>query len=400
MLNRREFLHNSALISVAPWVPAFLTRTLQAQSSSKDDRILVVIQLDGGNDGLNTVIPFSDELYAKYRRELRIAEKDVQKLNDSVGLHPGMKDAAQLFHNGQLSIVQGVGYPNPNRSHFESMSIWHRARTTVDDRADNGWLGLAMDTTLSKQRTTADSIYVGDESIPAALKGRRANAMSLEKEADLVLVNQPGSVAKHPHDGVAAGADLAQFVIRVQDRSFRAAEELSKSEAKQTAAGTYPATELASKLKLISRLIKLNVGTRVYYASQGGYDTHTAQAFPHRLLLNEFSGAIHAFLSDMSESKLSDRVAIVAFSEFGRRVQENGSSGTDHGAAGPMFVAGESVRGGLIGDHPSLSDLDAGDLKMSFDFRSVYATLLKNWLRIDATPVLGDEFPTMEILKT
>src|SRR5262249_14650453 len=152
-----------------------------------------------------------------------------------------------------------------------------------------------------------------------------------------------------------------QFVTRVQDRSFRTAKELAKAESRQTNTGTYPATALSTKLKLISRLIKLDMGSQLYYTAQSGYDTHAAQAFAHRLLLNEFSGAVNAFLTDLDESKLSDRVVILAFSEFGRRVQENGSAGTDHGAAGPVFLAGSKVRGGLIGDHPSLSDLDQGD---------------------------------------
>lgn len=393
MIDRRQFLQNSALISLAPWVPAFLPGSLRAEDAKKEDRILVVIQLDGGNDGLNTVVPFADENYAKARRELRFLEKDVRKLNDSIGLHRGMKDAAELFHEGQLAIIQGVGYPNPNRSHFESMAIWHSANLDSHQHDNDGWLGRAADAILRPDKSVADSIYIGHDEIPSALRGRRANCVSLEKESDLNLFTpQAGSKTDVATD------DLAAFVTRIQNQSFKAARQYDQSE-QQRESATYPTTGLGRNLQLISRLIKMDGGTRVFYVSQGSYDTHAAQADQHRQLLTELSIGIRAFLKDLKSSKLSDRVVVLAFSEFGRRVQENSSSGTDHGAAGPVFVAGESVRGGLIGDHPSLNDLDAGDLKMSVDFRSVYATLLNNWLQIDATPVLGGEFPTMEFLK-
>ena len=393
MIDRREFLQNSALISLAPWMPAFLPGSFRAEDAKKEDRILVVIQLDGGNDGLNTVVPFADENYARARRELRFLEKDVLKLNDSIGLHRGMKDAAELFHEGQLAIIQGVGYPNPNRSHFESMAIWHSASLNSHQHDNHGWLGRAADAILRPDKSVADSVYIGHDEIPSALRGRRAKSVSLEKESDLRLLTPlAGSKTDVETD------DLAAFVTRIQNQSFKAARQFDQSE-QQRESATYPTTGLGRNLQLISRLIKMDGGTRVFYVSQGSYDTHSAQAEQHRQLLTELSGGIRAFLKDLKSSELSDRVVVLAFSEFGRRVQENNSLGTDHGAAGPVFVAGESVHGGLIGDHPSLSDLDAGDLKMSVDFRSVYATLLNNWLRVDATPVLGGEFPTIEFLK-
>ena len=394
MTDRRQFLQRSALMSLAPWIPAFLPATLRAADAGKDDRILVIIQLDGGNDGLNTVIPYKDENYTKQRRELRIPAQDVLKLNDSIGLNPGMRDAADLFHGGRFTIVQGVGYPNPNRSHFESMSIWQHARLASPQHDANGWLGRAVDALPKRSPAVADAVFVGNEAIPVALLGRRVNAISLERESDLALLS-PSAAPLTP----ASGDDLRAFVTRIQEESFQAARRLDQEKSKDRTSAAYPATGLAQHLQLVSRLIKLGTGTRVFYTAQGGYDTHSNQAYAHRLLLNEFSGAVGAFLNDLKAAKLAERVLVMAFSEFGRRVKENGSAGTDHGSAGPVFLAGSSVRDGLVGDHPSLIDLDQGDLKMSIDFRSVYASILKDWLGIDAISVLGKTFPAVSLLK-
>lgn len=394
MIDRRQFLQNSALVSLTPWIPTFLPGTLRAADAKKDDHILVVIQLDGGNDGLNTVVPFADDNYAMARRELRFLEKDVRKLNDSLGLHRAMKPMAELFQEGQLSIVQGVGYPNPNRSHFESMAIWHSARLDLQQHDGNGWLGRAAEFIPKSINSIADSISVGIETIPAALRGRRANAVSLDKESDLHLLSPSA-----PTTETTRAEDLAAFVTRIQDQSFQAARQFERSERQVDSSQKYPATNLAKNLQLVARLIKLDGGTRVFYVSQSGYDTHAAQAYQHQELLTEYSEGVRAFLKDLSSAKLAERVVVLTFSEFGRRVEENGSEGTDHGAAGPVFLAGDSVRGGLVGDHPSLSDLDDGDLKMSVDFRSVYSTVLTKWLGIDARPVLGEEFAMTDLFK-
>lgn len=394
MYSRRDFLKQSALVSLAPLVPSFLARSLRADDLKADDRILVVIQLDGGNDGLNTVIPFTDEGYSKNRRELRIPDKDILKLNDSLGLSPGMKPAAKLFEEGQLAIIQGVGYPNPNRSHFESMAIWQHAKPDESLHDSIGWLGRACDCIRKEGSSIPDSIYLGSEAVPVALRGRRANPMAFENESDLALAGTVRDLS----GGASAEDDISAFVERTVDSSFRAAKRFAESKdgAKETA--TYPETKLARKLKLVSRLIKLGGGTRIFYASQSGYDTHSAQLYTHRQLLSEFAGATGAFLTDLKESKLDDRVVVMAFSEFGRRVDENASAGTDHGAAGPVFVAGSSVKGGFIGDHPSLTDLDQGDLKMQYDFRRVYASLLDRWLGVESKTILGSSFDVLPLV--
>jgi uncharacterized protein (DUF1501 family) len=392
---RRHFLQQSALVSLAPLVPAFLSRSASALEVKPDDRVLVVIQLDGGNDGLNTVVPFADENYARFRRELLIKTAEVLKLDAAVGLHPSMKPAAELIEDRRLAIVQGVGYPNPNRSHFESMAIWHHARLAASGHDGNGWLGRAAEQFQPRRSSTPDSISIGADSVPVALRGRRASPLSLQNEADLKL-----SVADlNGGHRTTSAPGLAAFVQQTVADSFTAAQRFRESaDSSPSGVEKYPSSKLAENLQLVAKLLKLGGDTRIYYVSQSGYDTHAAQLYTHSGLLREFSGALKAFLDDLKAARLDERVIVLAFSEFGRRVEENGSAGTDHGAAGPVFLAGPSVRAGLIGDHPSLTDMEQGDLKMAIDFRQVYATLLDRWLGMDSRQALPGEFSPLPLL--
>jgi len=397
MTTRREFLKRSTMLSLSPLVPAFLPRSLAAADPKTDDRVLVVIQLDGGNDGLNMMIPWSDENYARQRHELRIAGKEVLKLDERVGLHPQMRGAARLFEDRRLAVVQGVGYPNPNRSHFESMAIWHHARLDAGQHDGIGWLGRGADV-APRGDGAADSIYVGSEGVPAALRGRRANAVSFENEADLQLNS---SAAAEPAAGANRSTDVEAFVARTLASSYAAARLFSESgEARSGGIDGYPSSMLGQKLKLLARLLKLGGGTRLFYVSQSGYDTHAAQLATHASLLRELSGGLYAFLEDLKGSGLADRAAVLVFSEFGRRVQENGSQGTDHGTAAPVLLAGAGVQPGLIGTPPDLNDLDAGDLKMSIDFRRVYAAVLDQWLGIPSAEALGQQFEPLKLFRS
>ena len=397
MPSRRQFLQQSAVVSFSPLLPLFLSRSVRATDVKPGGRTLVVVQLDGGNDGLNTIIPFGDENYARFRKELRIKPDEVLKLDDAVGLHPAMKSAAQLFEKGRLTIVQGVGYPNPNRSHFESMSIWHHARLKGDEHDSIGWLGRAADAAKQRDSSAVDSVFIGSAALPVALRGRRANAVSLENESDLKLAAEVTAGGGAP----PASQDVAAFVQRTVDQSFDAARRFGQSQAAQAGASdSYPASKLGQKFRLISRLLKLGGGARIYYASQPGYDTHAVQGFQHSRLLSEFSNALKAFLDDLQAAKLEDQVVVLAFSEFGRRAEENGSAGTDHGCAGPVFLAGAPVRGGLVGPHPSLTDLDEGDLKMSIDFRRVYATVLDHWLNVPSGDILAEMFEPLPLFQS
>jgi uncharacterized protein (DUF1501 family) len=381
-------------------LPTLFANTARAASAAPDNRVLVVIQLDGGNDGINTVVPYADDGYGRARTKLRLETDKLHKLNDHVALHPSMRAAKELFDDGRLSIVGGVGYPNPDRSHFRSMAIWQTA--TFDDAQHRGygWLGSALDQRLLKQNgpAAANAIFVGEQETPAALWGRRSAATALARVEDLKLSLDVGP-AGSPPAAQPENSSLAQFVSSQVLSAYAAADEFERRQSgAQAAESTYPGTSLGTHLKLVAQLLKSGAQSRVYYTIQSGYDTHSTQLYAHARLLGEFSDAIKAFLDDLKTARLDDRVLVLAFSEFGRRVAENDSQGTDHGTAGPVFLAGNPVRGGLVGGPPDLANLDGGDLKMQIDFRQVYATILDDWLQVDSKAVLGGPFDRPNIL--
>ena len=391
MLNRRNFLQKSSLLSLAPVLPLVFGRTANAAEPESDEKVLVVIQLDGGNDGLNTVIPYADDAYGRARKKLLIPTKDILKIDDHLGLHPSMRAAKDLFDDGRLSIVQDVGYPNPNRSHFTSMKIWQTARFDVDQHDNNGWLGRTLD--LKSFEGKKNAVYVGQQETPVALWGRKSEAISLSQSSDLQLTLDP----LKPEQGSEASGDLQQFVSKQMLSAYSSAEEFKRQGAGKVNESKYPKTRLGSQLKLVSQLLKSGSRTRIYYTSQSGYDTHSSQRYNHSRLLREYSGALKALLDDLKEAGLDERVVVMTFSEFGRRIAENDSEGTDHGTAGPVFIAGAPVKGGLLGNAPDLSNAVDGDLKVQHDFRSVYATILKQWLNVDANSVLADDHPMLPI---
>lgn len=401
MFTRRAFLQSSCLVPLAHIVPALFTKAAHAAKAGPDARALVVIQLDGGNDGINTVVPYDDDGYGRSRDKLRLNRDRLHKLNDSVGLHPRLTGAKGLFDEGRLAIVQGVGYPNPSRSHFRSMRIWQTARFEEEQHDSYGWLGRTLDLKNSSNRAEAgeNAIYVGDQQTPVALWGRRSSAVAFTQAEDLVLQGKAGLKPSAPPS--SEGDSLDAFISRQVRSAYLAAEQFQKYESRQKAkTPNYPNTTLADRLKLVSRLLQSGSAARVFYTIQPGYDTHSAQLYAHARLLGEFGDALKAFLEDLSLAGLSDRVAVLAFSEFGRRVKENDSQGTDHGTAGPVFIAGGTVAGGLIGPVPSLTDLEDGDLKVQTDFRRVYATLLEKWLDVPAKDILGSEFETLNLFAT
>lgn len=399
MTTRRDFLKSAPLVALAPTVPAFLVNTAKAAAPQKDSRILVVIQLDGGNDGINTVVPFADEGYEKNRKALRINKEQTVKLNDKLGLHRAMDGAGTLFEAGHLTIVQGVGYPNPNRSHFESMAIWHTARPDKENRPDTGWLGLSLDEAPKPNGGAPASVYVGAGTMPQAVRGRKSVASGLTRPEDFLLAPEADPRPANPTKG--EGDDLSAFIRRVSGDALGAADRMAEVARGKDDGARYPASELAGHMKLIAKLIKGDTGTRVFYARQGGYDTHAGQFGSHFRLLQELSGAMKAFVDDLAAAKLADRVCVLAFSEFGRTVKENASQGTDHGTSGPVFLAGTSIKGGLVGETPSLIELDPkhGDLKVNLDFRRVYASVLEDWLNVKSKTPLAGNYETLPLFQ-
>jgi uncharacterized protein (DUF1501 family) len=398
MLSRREFvktsLRDASLFALAPAVPGFLAQTARAAAPLADGRVLVVIQLDGGNDGINTVVPYKDEGYAKNRKTLRIEAAKLLRVDDSVGLHPSLTGAAALLERGRLAIVQGVGYPNPSRSHFQSMAVWQTARLDPEEHRGAGWLGRALDQRLAAGDASG-SLYVGEGQPPAALTGRRSFPAAVDRLEDLELKDGPGArstIAPRP-----GGDDLLAFVRRAALDAYTAADRMAEMTRSGRAPSREPSEGLRGRLSLIAQLLKFGARARVFYTQQSGYDTHANQLQTHARLLFELSAALKSFHDDLAASGLADRVLVLCFSEFGRRVAENDSAGTDHGTAAPVFLVGKHVRAGLVGKTPSLVDLQEGDVKMAIDFRRVYAAILQDWLAFPAAEPLGGPFDPLPL---
>jgi uncharacterized protein (DUF1501 family) len=414
MFTRRDFLTRtlggSSLLAVGGIVPEFLARTAAADAQKGKDTVLVVVELTGGNDGLNTVAPYADDLYHKARPTLAFSKKEVLKLDDTVGLHPKLTEMKRLFDEKKLAVVQGVGYPNPDRSHFESMDIWQLAdpkRIQV-----SGWLARSV-TGMSVKEAGVPGMYVGEGGMPLALQGADGGVISLADRASFRLQlsgnAKPRRALIEDLNAADPNSDLAAFVRKRQLQTYTSLQKIE--EALKGTGGNNPPNRrgadannpdadlktLQGKLGLIGRLIQKGLGTRVYYASINGFDTHSQQADVHADLLQEVSQAIGTFFGPLGSD--ADRVCVMTYSEFGRRVKENGSRGTDHGSGSCLFVAGPKVQGGVVGKHPSLSDLTDGDLKYHTDFRRVYATLLDKWLGVESRGVLGDTFEHLPLIK-
>lgn len=430
--NRRQFLQRvlggSTLLSAGLTAPTFLASTARslAARGSSGQSVLVVLQLSGGNDGLNTVIPYRDPLYARNRVALRIAGGSVVPLEGGIGLHPQMRAMADLYEQGLLGIAQGVGYPNPNRSHFESMDIWHSCQRgeqaesgdSAMSRPRTGWLGRMLDRLPQRQRREVPALHLGRGSLPLALVARQTAVPSIDA-LDRFQLRTPGggltaaalremAASSHSGEGRAdaalapggSGSDsLAQFVQQTTLTALDASDKLQASLEEGIAAASYPALPLAGQLRTVAQLIDAGLPCRIYYLSLGGFDTHASQAPAHAALLSQLSQSLGAFMADIQARGHGDRVLVMTFSEFGRRVKENASSGTDHGAAAPMFLAGLGAKPGLLGPHPPLDDLDAGDLKHHTDFRQVYAAVLEHWLDCPAAEVLGGNFRPADVIR-
>ncbi len=399
MNNRRTFLKTSALISLSPLIPGFIGRTALGDDANVENPILVVVEMNGGNDGLNTVVPIGQSEYKRYRRRIGIDKTQALKINEEVGLNPALQGFKELYDDGSLAIINGVGYPNPNRSHFESMAIWHSANVAGNRADGNGWLGQYLDASAPKERIDLDGWYVGAGTVPPVLVNRRSQIASVERLQDLQFKSLETAKQENRLVTGVTQSDVESFVSRCMTSSFASAEQLdSIMGSKKKTDVRFPPTALGNKLSIVSRLIRSGAQSRAYYTVQAGYDTHASQLGSHTNLLRELSSSIKAFVDDLKQAKLDQQVVVLAFSEFGRRVEENESQGTDHGTAGPVFVTGTEVKGGLYGDVPNLSDLEQGDLKVTMDFRRVYSTLLDDWLKIPAEKVLEQEYETLKFI--
>jgi uncharacterized protein (DUF1501 family) len=426
---RRDFLRTTALGSAFTWtVPSFLAHTfsqLQADAADKgmhtatgkDSTILVILQMAGGNDGLNTVVPYGNDHYHNARPRLGLREKGLLKINDELAFNSSLAGLKGLYDAGELSIIQGVGYPNPNRSHFRSTEIWQTA-SDANRFERHGWLGRYFDNACKGADPTV-GISVGRQ-MPQAFAAKKPMGVSLEDPQGYRFVssdrpdagetasmedtfremNSGGSIGALAGAAMQEGSTL-DYVERTALDAQISSEQIRAASGKVQNKADYPAGRLGSSLKLVARLIGGGLPTRIFYVSQGGYDTHSNQANSHQRLLKEMGDSVKAFIDDIKAQGNYERVMLMTFSEFGRRVKENASNGTDHGAASVMFVAGKKINAGPLGKYPSLApgDLHNGDPKFTTDFRSVYAGVLEQWLRTPCAPVLGRKFEPISLLK-
>lgn len=398
MATRREFLaqlgSGTGLLCLGRLAaPSWAYAADAAAKAADNGRMLVAIELDGGNDGLNTVVPYADDIYHRNRPTLGIAADKVIKLDDHLGLHPAMTGLAKLWEKGQLRVVNSVGYPNPNRSHSSSLAIWRSGKLPSEP---TGWLGRVGD-----QRRDLALCHVGDGAIPLAVRQQTGAATSIGSFNDFRLRADARISAGESR---AADPTLAQIAARIEaaaalaDRMKRQARSPAAAAIARTSDGDGPPTPLAERLAIVRTLMEQEAGFRIFYTGTTGFDTHEEQAFRHRRLLTEVSDAVSGFVEGLGTSGLGERVVVLIFSEFGRRLRENGQQGTDHGAAAPVLLAGPSVKGGFLGGPPDLKNLDAGDVAFKVDYRDLYASLLRQWLDIDPAGILGERVSSLEVI--
>src|SRR5437870_3038741 len=418
-LTRRSLIGRGALLVASGFLaPSFITRTAMALDgpssalgpvaldSSKSNMILVVLQLSGGNDGINTLIPFGDPNYNTLRPTLGFAADEALHLTDSVGLNPNLTRLKAMYDQGKVAIVQGVGYPNPNRSHFRSMDIWHSARPDTFERS--GWLGRYVSACECAQDNALPAISVGDQLNPmfwtdTTLVPAVASIGAFSFLTDTRYKNDRTFQMQTLQNIYAQAGNWSAYEGLIRRGTLQAlagSDELQKVASTYQTPVKYPANNgLANQLKMVAQVIAGNLGTRLFSVSMGGFDTHANQKDQHTRLLEGMGAAVDAFMQDMANMKRQDDVTIMTFSEFGRRVKQNGSNGTDHGTAEPMFIIGNAVQGGMYGTYPSLSDLDNnGDLKFNADFRSVYAGILRDVVGADPGPILAGNYSPIDVV--
>lgn len=378
-MNRRHFLNLTGTFTGGSLLlPDFLYSFGSQNNLVIGEQCVVFVQLNGGNDGLNTFIPFEDALYYDLRPKIALTKDEVLNAAKGMAFHPALKGFARMQQNGDLSVIQNVGYPNPARSHFRSQEIWQTAPTN-QEYLNNGWLGRYLDLQCKEHQPTAG---INIDSIDnLALKGENPNSITVKDPNRFITKN------KLENDSQLSNNPQLDFVRKIANSVVEGSDDIQKAITKSASSDVvYPKTGLSKNLEWIAKLIKGNLNSKIYYTSLGGFDTHDNQLAIHKNKLTELNDAVCNFYEDLKKAQLLQNITIVVFSEFGRRVRDNGK-GTDHGTAAPMFIIGGNNQGKIIGRNPNLADLDQGDLKHDIDFRSVYASILKNKLDFDPTQI-------------
>lgn len=398
LIKRRAFIQTGSLATASLLMPGFLKAFERPNRVPPGNKVLVVLQLSGGNDGLNTVIPIRNDIYYRNRPRLGIKKEAALLLNDDTGLHPALTAFKALYDNGELGILNSVGYPNPDRSHFRSMDIWHSASET-ETYLNTGWLGRYLDAQCAGCDHPTQALEL-DDMLSMALKGEQVKGLAM-KDPRRLFNTANSAFFKELSAGYQPGetAQPIDYLYKTLSETVSIATYLYQQSRLHPSTATYPNSETGRNLKTISSLIQSDINTRVYYLSLGSFDTHVAQDGQQKRLFTELNAAIEAFVKDLKAANRFEDVLLMSFSEFGRRVAQNASGGTDHGTANNLFFLGGGLKQkGLLNSLPDLGDLEAGDLKHQVDFKSVYATLLKNWLGANDQQVLGRQYPILSFV--
>ncbi len=396
LFKRKEFLQIGSLATASLMMPKFLKAFEKTASVPPGNKVMVVLQFSGGNDGLNTVIPIRNDIYYKSRPRLGIQKDKALRLTDEAGINPALPFLKELFDEGSLGIMNNVGYPNPDRSHFRSMDIWQTASGS-NEYVTTGWLGRYLDAQCSGCDKPTQALEV-DDVLSLALKGNNNKGLALKDPKRLYNTSHEKYFkeinAAHEHEEAAV-----DYLCKTLSETLSSADYIYEQSRRHPSSQMYPATELGKNLKTISSLIMSDINTKVYYVSLGSFDTHINQENQQKRLFTELNDAVSAFVKDLKSNNRFQDVAIMTFSEFGRRVAQNASGGTDHGTANNMFFIGGGLKQkGLLNAMPDLNDLNEGDLKHTVDFKSVYATLLHNWLGADDKEILGKQYGLMNFV--
>jgi len=393
-MDRRRFLQNTALASGALMIPAFLKPfEALAKSDLTGYKNLVIIQLSGGNDGLNTIVPYGNDIYYQKRSTIAINQNDVVKLNDIQGLNPSLSALKEIYDQGWMSIINSVGYPNPDRSHFRSMDIWQTASES-NQFLTTGWIGRYLDSNCQSCSKPYAAIEV-DDTLSLAMKGAKMKGIAVQDPNKLYQTTREPFFKDlvHDHSGDNLSEDNLGYLYKTMIETYSSADYIQNTSKTYTVKGEYPATPLANQLKTVSKFINSGLQTRIYYVSLSGFDTHVRQQDQQARQLKIYGDAVAAFIKDLKQSGKLDDTLVMTFSEFGRRVEQNASNGTDHGTANNILIYGGKLKkAGFYNDAPNLSQLDNGDLKYQIDFRDVYATLLDKWLDVNNGQILTKSF--------
>lgn len=398
IIKRKEFIQLGSLATASLMLPKFLKAFEGKNVVPPGNKVMVILQMSGGNDGLNTVIPVRNDLYYKARPKLGIEKTKALLLNDEVGLHPALIGFKDLFNDGSLGILNAVGYPNPDRSHFRSMDIWQTGSQS-NEIITTGWLGRYLDAQCSGCDKPTQAIEI-DDVLSLAMKGEHMNGIALRDPRRLYgTANEKFFRDVLKDHSNTSKEETVDYLYKTMAETLSSADYIFKQSQLHPTMADYPKTELGNSLKTIASLIFSDINTKVYYVSLGSFDTHVNQDAQQNRLFTEMNDAVSVFVKDLKSNNRFNDVMLFTFSEFGRRVEQNASGGTDHGTANNMFlISGGLNKKGLLNEIPSLSDLDQGDLKYKVDFKDVYATMLNKWLKADDENILGKKFSYLDFI--